>query len=130
MSVTHNITFKFQRGNDIIEKKVASASGAEGNVDEPIADSETNLLVAFACDFSQMKSFYMVSDKVLTVYTNDLGTGTPDDTFVLTPNEPMVWTENCGLANPFTADVTKLYVTNASGSEARFRIRKLEDPTV
>lgn len=128
MSVTHRIQFRFQRGNDIIDKTVVSASGGEGNVDEPIADSETDKLVAFVCDFSQMKSFYMVSSQDLSVDTNQVHPGI--DEFELKANEPLAWTENCGLANPFSADVTALYVTNASGSETRFQIRKLEDPTV
>ena len=131
MSVIHNIQFRFQRGNDVIDKKVVTTSGAENNVDEDVPDSSTNLPVAWACDFSQMKSFYMVSNQNIIVYTNDLGSGAPDNTFNLVANEPMVWTENCGLANPFTADVTAgLYVTNASGAIANFQIRKLEDPTV
>lgn len=130
MSVTHRIQFRFQRGNDVIDKTVVSASGAENNVDESIPDSTTNGLVAWACDLTQLKSLYMVSDQDIIVYTNDLGSGTPDDTFNLTANEPLVWTENSELANPFSVDVTALYVTNASGSAAAFKIRKLEDPTV
>ena len=128
MSVTHRIQFRFQRGNDVIDKTVVSASGAEGNVDELIPIAASDLLVAFVCDFSQMKSFYMVSDQDLSIDTNQAHPGI--DEFDLVANEPMVWTENCGLANPFTADVTALYVTNASGVEAKFQIRKLEDPTV
>jgi hypothetical protein len=128
MSVTHRIQLRFQRGNDVIDKTVVSASGSENNLDEPIADSVSDDLVAWACDLTQLKSFYMVADKALTIKTNS--SGTPDDTFVLTANEPMVWTENCGLANPFSQDVTALYVSNSSGSATVLKIRKLEDPTV
>ncbi len=128
MSVTHRIQLRFQKGNDVIDKTVVSASGSENNLDELIPIAASDLLVAWACDYSQLKSLYMVSDKDLTVETNN--GSTPDDTFVLKANEPMVWTENCGLANPFTVDVTALYVTNESGVDAILRIRKLEDPTV
>lgn len=128
MSVTHRIQFRFQKGNDVIDKTVVSASGAENNLDEAIPDATTDGLVAWACDLTQMKSIYMVSDQDLSIDTNSAHPGT--DEFELKANEPLVWTENCGLANPFSADVTALYVTNSSGSTANLKIRKLEDPTV
>lgn len=128
MSVTHNISFRFQRGNDVIEKKVVSAAGGEGNLDEPIPIAASDLLVAWVCDFSQMKSFYMVADQDLSIDTNQAHPGIEE--FELKANEPTVWTENCGLANPFSTDVTALYVSNDSGVETILKVRKLEDPTV
>ena len=128
MSVTHRIQLRFQRGNDVIDKTVVSASGSENNVDEPIPIAASDLLVAWACDFSQMKSFYMVCDQDLSIDTNQAHPGV--DEIELVANEPMVWTENCGLANPFSTDVTALYVTNDSGVEAKLQVRKVEDPTV
>lgn len=128
MSISHEITFKFQRGGDAIEKKVTSTDGAEGNLDEPIPIAASDLPIAWACDYSQMKSFYLVCDQDLSIDTNQAHPGI--DEIELIANEPMVWTENCGLANPFSADVTSLYATNSSGIEAILKIRELEDPTV
>ena len=71
----------------------------------------------------------MVSDKAITVETNS--GSAPGNTFTLVANEPVVWHENGGMAvNSFlAADITSLFVTNASGAAAQFQIRSLSDPT-
>jgi hypothetical protein len=130
MTIEHKFTLTWARGATSITKTITETWGSENNLDEAVTDGTTNGLVAWACDFSQLKAFYMVSDQAITVYTNDAGTGAPDNTFVLVANEPVLWWAGSLLTNPFTADVTALYVTNASGSTAAFKIRKLEDPTV
>ena len=127
MSISHTLTRKWvSDGAEIIKDEIVSA-GSELNVDESIADGETDLLVNWTCDYSALKALYIVSDQDLTIETND-GT-TPDDTITLSANVPLLWTSTGYLANPFSADVTALYVTNASGSAAALKIRSLQDPT-
>ena len=127
MSLTHNITWSWQSGTTSFEHTEAVSAGLERNLDESIPDSSTDLAVTFALDQSAMKSFYLVSDQVVTIKTNN--SSTPDDTLVLVASTPVVWTANCQMTNPITVDVAQLYVTNASGTAATLKIRALEDPT-
>lgn len=54
----------------------------------------------------------------------------PDDTFLLKLNKPLLWDSSSGyFTNPITADVTKWFVRNSSGSSARVQVRSLEDAT-
>lgn len=129
MTISHTITISWDGGGTPISKASTISFGSEINLDESIADSSTDLLVAFTLDVSALKSFFMVSDQAITVETNN-GT-TPDDTFTLAANVPIVWDVNSGAANPFASavDVTALYVTNSSGSAATLQIRCGYDPT-
>ena len=109
-----------------------SGSGTK-DIDESIADSETDLLVEFTLDISACQAFIMVSDQDLTVKTNS--DSAPQETLTLVADEPVVFIRNAaddpmqGFAEPVLGDITALYVTNASGSAARLRIKALEDIT-
>ena len=92
-----------------------------------VADSETDMLINFALDVSQIKSIYIKSDQDLTLETND--GGSPDNTLNLTADVPYVWHENSLFTNLLTVDITALYVTNASGSTATLEIEALVDST-
>lgn len=114
---------------EVLGQPVATSSGSLISVDEPIADSTTNGLIAFTLDVSQLKALFMMSDQDVLLETND-GTS-PDDSFALKANEPVIWHANSPLPNPFASgtDVTGLYATNASGATAAVQIRALVDPT-
>jgi hypothetical protein len=127
VSIAHRITFKFQNGTDILEVTKGQSSGQERNMSEAIAISATDALVAFTCDFSQLKSLYIKCDQALTIKTNS--SGAPAQTITLAANVPYVWTYGSGITCPITADITALYITNGSGSLANLEIRALEDPT-
>lgn len=92
-----------------------------------VADSETDMLINFAVDVSQIKSIFIVSDQDLTLETND--GSSPDDTLSLLADVPYVWHENSDYTNLLTTDITALYATNASGSAATLDIEALTDST-
>jgi len=100
----------FSKANNI-DYTCATISKIDG---ETVADGVTDGAFVFAVDVSALKAFYIISDQAVTVETND-GT-TPDDTISLTANKPVTWRENDTAL--FSADVTILYITNASGSTA------------
>lgn len=131
MSFTHTNSFNWSGGgNNTVTKAVALSAGGEVNVDDTIATGQTNKAVAFALDISQLKSIYIVSDVAITLKTND--GSSPQESFTLTADYPLVWYLGCGLAVSalFAGDVTGLFVTNASGSTCNLKVRALTDPTI
>jgi hypothetical protein len=74
---------------------------------------------------ASLRSLFILSDKDLTLKTNS--SGSPGNTLTLTANKPLVWYQGCGLANPITVDVTKLFLTAATA--ARVRVKVLCDVT-
>lgn len=129
MSYTHTLTSTWENAEGrILTRSNPYVGGSQGpGLDESIPDEASDLLVNFALDFSSLQSFYLVSDQVLTIKTND--SGAPDDTFVLVANEPLVWHAGSLHDNPVTVDITKLYVSNASGSAAALKWEILTNPT-
>ena len=131
MSVSHTVKVEYLIEGDAAGEPVRSYTiSSEGgdDVSLSVADSTTDQLVAFTCDFSQAKFFYIYSDQDVTIETND--GDTPDDTFNIAAGIPFLWIYGSGITCPISTDITSLHVTNASGSTANIRIRKLEDLTV
>jgi hypothetical protein len=103
---------------------------AEDNRNLTIANAVTDQQVII--DFKRTSAtvlFYLVADVVLTVKTNS--TSAPDNTWTTIANTPIVWYNGIGHAVTvfIAADVTKLYITNASGGSATVSIRLLKDST-
>lgn len=113
-------------GWDVSQNNVYSAD-SQTSVDVEIPDSETDMLVNFALDVSQIESIFILSDQDLTLETNS--GAAPDDTLSLLAGVPLVWTNDSYYANLLTTDITALYATNASGAAARLRIEAVHDAT-
>ena len=128
MSFTHTITpsIATPSGNVSPGSKQYSAA-ASIEVDEAVAIAATDKLVNIAFLVANVKSFYLLSDQVLTLQTNN-GT-TPDDTIVLKANVPYYWSQDSYDAFLLGTDITAFYFTNGSGVEANVKIRVLVDPT-
>lgn len=126
MAVTHSIRYSYNDGSETINNTVTETSEAEINIDlsAPIANDTQ---VAFAAVRSRMKMFFMVSDQDLTVETNS--SSAPDDTISLIANVPFIWHNTGPEANPFSADITALFLTNASAAAAAFKLRMVIDAT-
>ena len=125
---THRLTRTWQdAGNESVTQQETITADGETNLDVAVPDSSTDLQANLAVDISELQSFYMSSDRDLTVKTNS--SGTPDDTIALKANKPLIWTPNCGFSNPFSADLTALFLTNASGTDATLQVRLLQDVT-
>lgn len=103
-------------------------AAAVGEFDETIANAVTDGPILVNIDVSQVKSIVLLSDKNVTLETNNAGT--PVDTIVLKANVPYIWHTDSYDTLKLTADVTTIFVTNASGSSARIQGRWLYDPTV
>lgn len=121
MAVNSSISYTANGGAVPISGVTSSASGTSGTeIDVDVPASTTNQLFTVSIDISELESIFLVTDGALTIKTND--SGTPDDTFVFTANMPLIWvngypTIDGSSQNPFDADVTKMYLTNATGSD-------------
>ncbi|NIO43789.1 MAG: hypothetical protein GTO41_28705 [Burkholderiales bacterium] len=113
-------------GREIRKSNVYSADGLDTR-EISVPDSTTDLLVNFTLDISQLKSIYMVSDQNLTVETND--SAAPQETIALLADKPLMWQNDSYYACPFAGDITKLYLTNSSGSTALFNLEVVHDST-
>lgn len=134
---TQTLTVTWQGGSEQIA--VAEAFTADTIMpagDYPIAAGGTNVEIDipidkdFAAGTSQAPSgvgmvlLFLTADGVLTVKTNS--TSSPGDTITTVANKPVIL-RNGGAwpATSFAADVTKLYVTNATGGTVTLRLRGL-----
>ena len=109
---------------------VVPVSGSGGIViDETIANPSTDQQLDCAFDLQRLVAFFMVSTKALTIHTNAPAGSSPQETITLAANQGFLYVPGAGLPSPFADDVTKLYVTNASGAAARLQIRVLLDVT-
>jgi len=87
MAATHVITSRFsQSGESLSYDKTYSASGRIDVVGESVAGETTDAEIAFAVDVDAVVSFFMVSNKDVTVESND--GSSPDETLTLTANIP------------------------------------------
>lgn len=115
-------------GVNVINTSKVYSSGAVVSISESVADSVTDQLHALVVDVTQIKAVFIHADVAMTVEFNDSGTGVP--TIVLVANVPYLWTTDFYYTNLLTTDITKVYVTNASGSAGTFKFEVIVDPTV
>ena len=125
---THRIQRIWQdAGNESVSQQEAVVADLETNLDVAIADGQTAKQINVAIDISALKLLFISSDQDVTIETNN--SSTPDDTIEITANVPLIWTPDCGFACPLTEDVAAMYLANASGEEAAFKVRLLLDAT-
>ena len=113
-----------------IEKDLTfTAEAAPVQLDIDVADSTTDEEVTVAIDFSALKLLLIIVDGELTIETND--GAAPDDTITMggDDEEVYVWTEEDQDTVILTADVTALYLTNASGATVNFKLLAVYDVT-
>lgn len=128
MAFTHTIGRNWASGSRSIEAANGYSGDAQESLDVNVADSETDFEVAFQLDVSQIQAIYIKSDQDLILETNS--GGSPVDTLALLAGKPYVWTADDLWVNLLTTDITALFLTNASGSTARFQLEVVSDPTV
>ena len=128
---THTITKTCNDGAETIGRAVViTADGADTRtIPVPIS---SEVAISIVTDVSQLKSFFMTSDKNVTVYQNAASGGSPAKTIVLLANQPWEWNNLSGLTNPFgSTDTTGLWVKNFSATDAAvLKIKQLVDATV
>ena len=112
---------------DLVEASNAFTGTSLLEVEESIADSETDKEVTAALDVSEVKAMMILSDQDVLFEVNDgAGAGGSEN---LLAGVPYVWHENSYFANSFGTDWTSVFITNASGSIAVLQILALTDAT-
>ena len=127
MAFTATITETIDIGGLQISQSNLYTDEAETRIDKAVADSSTDFLIALVQDVSETAIVYIVSDQAVTLEFNDSTTGVP--TIVLKAGVPYVWYTDSYFTDLLATNITKVYVTNASGSTANVKIRFLYDAT-
>lgn len=119
--ITYNVN-----GTPVQKSIELSADGVFG-YDGDVADETTDLSVSGTILFAGLVYLLISSDQDITIETNDGSSA--DDTLIIKANKPLLWYADCGLANPLTANIDSLFITNASGASANVHIEALYDAT-
>lgn len=115
MAVPSAITYTATGGAVAISGVTSNASGTSGTeIDVDVAASTTNQMFTIAIDVSELESLFLVTDGDMTIKTNS--GSSPDDTFTMVANMPLIWVRGYPTSNPLGTDVTALYLTTGSGS--------------
>ena len=109
-------------GDGLVRINATVTKTVSGNVsiEETVANSTTNGLIACSFPATGLKMFAIASDRDVTVKTNS--SGSPQETWNLKANQPHVWFENDPGSAPVAGAVTALYVTNSSGADATIKL--------
>ncbi len=117
----------YQEGSDKLDLTVTlSADGVDKrplSIPTGTVDQEVSLEFTLA----SLKGYWISSTKAITIKTNS--TSSPGDTVPVVANEPLFWNNKMGNSKHFTVDVTKLFISNASGATAAIDIRVAKDAT-
>lgn len=110
--------------NVTLSGQQTETGGTELVIDQTVAASQTNSLVACAFDKDTLQSVIVVADKDVLLETNS--GGSPATSINLKAGVPLMWSASAGyFTNPFTAaDVTAFYLTTGT-SATRFQARIL-----
>ena len=127
MPITHTVTRSYKDQSSVTSQLIEAVTGnAELNLDVtvPIA-ANTQYHMAFT--HANLQSLLLYAADAVTIYTNAASTGAPQDTIPLAAGQARVWTLATDLIAkcPFSADVTTLYITNATAASVTVRIRAL-----
>lgn len=128
MSFTHSIVVNYTADGAARSSISVQATGsAQASINESIADSTTDGEIEVSFPYANLTALIINSTQDVTLETNSGSAA--DDTLNLTANTPVLWYTGCGYTCPITADVTSIFITNASGAAATITADFLWDAT-
>ena len=127
MAFTAVVTQGLAAGGRTVSQSKSYSADARHSFTIPIADSVTDQLFEITLNVSEIKAIIITADQAILLETND--SGTPADTISLVANKPYVWYTGSYFTNKLATDITKIYLTNASGSAATVEMEAVYDPT-
>jgi hypothetical protein len=129
MAVVHNILRQYKTPSGAaIQLAEAPSGNAESNLNDsaPIAANHQYFRTYTR---SKLLSLCISASDAITIYTNNPSGSSPQDTIAIpaAPGQTLIWTLAAdGLSKcPFSADVTTVYVTNATAAAVPFSISAL-----
>lgn len=128
MAFTHTTRTQWTspNGGVDISASVSETGDAEQNRSLAIAASTPDQEFDLDFAYADLQSIYMLASVDMTVETNAADHSGGDE-IALVANVPYSWTVSSGVANPFTADVTKIFVSPDSAAASTLEIRILYD---
>lgn len=125
MSATFTTTYSVQTPAGTVSGSGSETADAVAFIDTTLAiGTDTEYDIDFK--YAQVKSVIIKSAVACTVETNATD-ATGGNTITLVAGEPLQWRLGDAFANPFTADVTKVFITCAAAGA--FQMYVLHDPT-
>jgi hypothetical protein len=121
-SISHTLTLQWKNGSNSKSQSVTLSADTGIESDEVVNANTSNVLLGIAFNHTTLQSIFVLSNQDVSMKTNNT---TGVDSFSLSANKPLVWYTGCGLNNPFSADVTALYFSNAGNTNANVNIRVL-----
>lgn len=125
---SHVHTLTYTRSGEQISKSVTLTADGEVNTDVSLTSTQSNKEADITLDVSAMSALYIRSDVGCVIKTNATGTSA-SNTLTLEADKPLDWYLGCGMSNPLTVDVTKIYVTNSDATTGNVYWRSLQDNT-
>lgn len=119
--MTHTLTLGWARNSETIAGTINSAVTGEANVDPVVPATTVNQAVVIAVTIADVADVFVMSDQDVTLLTNS--TGSPAETINLKAGKPVLWYTNCGWTNPFSHNITAIYLSNAGAKSANVKIR-------
>lgn len=122
---THSVGTTYKTDSGTIASVTATyTNGAEFGVNTTIAPSTTNHEIDIEFLHTAVWSVVLFASAALTIKTNS--STTPGDTINLAANQALIWAHDHTEDAPFSADVTKLFITNSSSTvTAVFKVEGL-----
>jgi hypothetical protein len=127
MSFTHTIESSVQTPGKRVTANFTVAHDQQVSLDVSVPGATNDHDVDFDFVVARLQSIFIKSDQDVTLETNS--SSAPTNTIALKANKPLIWYVGSYYANLFTADVTRMFFTNAGATAARVEIEAIVDPT-
>lgn len=114
MALSHNIAVRVTRGGiAVVDSAYTQTADAAQEIDTTIPANSTNYPLAVGTiERLKTKSFVLWFSTDCTLKTNS--TGSPAETWTMKAGDAFAWNANNPTANPFSADLTEIYITNGT----------------
>lgn len=125
---THIMKTTLNRGsspNPYLQTTIEADAEEVRELTVPAATTNQQIIIAFT--MAALKSVLIKASSACTLKTNS--TGSPDNTFSLDSDSGIIWNNQMTSANPFTANVTTMYITTPAGVSVELDIYALVDST-
>lgn len=129
MSYTHTVrpSIDLGGGDSPVIPSQSYSSSSRVSFTETVANSSTDYEIALTLDVTAVVSFFLMSDKNVTLETNSGSAA--DNTIALVANVPYIWNTGSYDAFLLDTDVTSVFITNASGASAIVQCEAVFDST-
>ncbi len=117
MSITHTVIRSYRDESGVILTGSTTVTDDSSlNTSVTVAISTTNHEVDWAAVRANLQSLCIYASQPVTIKTNS--SGSPTDTITMTAGQELNWSLSADTVGrcPFSADVTKLFLTNSSAT--------------